>query len=243
MFLDDKLLRAVNFWYELSVARALATFSNAPARQKKMNKSWVLLPFSRRIKQNHRNLIIYPSSRVFLKGKRHLTGYSQAPAMLDHSSCERGFIKLGATCLGFASSPQEAWLQQSLRCWQVALLTGIRWLSFWRAEVPKLRRADAPGTRSTSKLGRFWGTEGVTPGFVGPLWGACSGVCVWGEWGWGWVVGIWGWGMLEERWWETGFVSSVVEDGMCCLGGDDTGVLILGCGIAESRSGLGWERP
>lgn len=26
-------------------------------------------------------------------------------------------------------------------------------------------------------------------------------------------------------------------------GGDDTGVLILGCGIAESRSGLGWESP
>lgn len=26
-------------------------------------------------------------------------------------------------------------------------------------------------------------------------------------------------------------------------GGDDSGVLILGCGIAESRSVLGWDRP
>lgn len=159
MFLDDKLLQAVNFWYELSITHALATFYNAPARQK-INKSWSLLPFFRWIKQNDGNLIIYPSSRVFLKGKRHLTGYSQAPGMLDHSSCVRGFIKLGATFLEFASSPQEAWLQQSPHCWQVALLTGIRWLSFSRAEVPKLRRADAPGTQSASK----WGVSGIWRG-------------------------------------------------------------------------------
>lgn len=44
-----------------------------------------------------------------------------------------------------------------------------------------MQLADAPGAGNTSKLGRFWDMEGVTPGFAGPLWGACPDFCVWGE--------------------------------------------------------------
>ena len=58
--------------------------------------------------------MICPRSRVFLRGKWHLTDCSQVAGTLGYSACRCEFMKLGAT---FPASSPQAWLQHS--CWQV----------------------------------------------------------------------------------------------------------------------------
>lgn len=102
MVLDDKLLDDVQFWYERSVVRVSAAFCNAPPCKTKNCSN-----FFRWINQSRINWMICPSSRGFVKGKRHLTGYSQVSGALDRAGCICGFIRLGATCLEFASKPSR----------------------------------------------------------------------------------------------------------------------------------------